>query len=342
MRVFLTICAVLLGLCLTFGCARAEVDSTEILIKALVNKGIITQQDADAVRDEIAELKKEDEAKQTAFTVTGKRPIKVAGYLHEKYTSSSAAGVQDGFEVRRARLGITGDATDKLDFKASWELSGTRTAVSSVNFGTSSVTTTKVGKPILVDMALGYKLPDDRRIQIGQFHVPFSIESLLPASKIDFINRPRVVDRWFPAETRVTWQETKVSSTRAGLPAGNSNTSLRCSTAQASMRLKTTLIKTRRFEWSTIRPRDSGLAAPTSTARWERQRPVAGDWGSRPSMIEMIGLSKGSTFERTTPREMPMDGLPRFCIGSTQSSTALSDTTCSTLIRIPGMMPLRR
>jgi hypothetical protein len=197
-RMFLTICAVLLGLCLTFGCARAEVDSTEILIKALVNKGIITQQDAEAVRDEIAELKKEEEAKKTSFTVTGKRPIKVAGYLHEKFTSSSEAGVSDGFEVRRARLGLTGDATDKLDFKVSWELSGARTAVSSVDFGGSTVTTTKVGKPILVDMALGYKLPNDRRIQIGQFHIPFSIESISPASKIDFINRPRVVDTLVP------------------------------------------------------------------------------------------------------------------------------------------------
>ena len=198
MKTFLTICAVMLGSYLTLGCARAEVDSTEILIKALVNKGIITQQDADGVRDEIAKLREEEEAKRTAFTVTGKRPIRVAGYLQEKYTHSTATGAHNSLDVRRARVGISGAATDKLDFKISSELSGSRTAVSSVNFGTSTTATTKAGKPILVDALLGYKLPDGKRLQLGQFHIPFSIESLNPATKIDFINRPRVVDSLVP------------------------------------------------------------------------------------------------------------------------------------------------
>ncbi len=227
MRVATVMCAVLLGLCAPLDGARAEVDSTEILIKALIRKGVITQQDADELRAEIEEARRKDESARKAYTVTGKRPIKVGGYIQERFVQSAKPGAPDSLEVRRLRMIVAGDATDKLEFKAQWELAGSRNVVSSVNFESSTVSTTRVSRPQLLDAYLGYKLGGQNKLTLGQFFIPFSLESLTSNTALDMINRPLVVESLVPGrDTSDTGRDIGVQYAGTGYPGGQTTQQL--------------------------------------------------------------------------------------------------------------------
>jgi phosphate-selective porin len=198
MKRFLLVCAALTGV-LVFGVhAQAAVDSSDILIKALVDKGVITEDEAASVRAEIANIRQDEEASRKSYNITGKRPIKIGGYVQERYTGASQAGFNDTLEPKRVRLVVNGDATERLDFKVQVDFAGSRKGLTAVDFAKTKSTTAQFGKPLLLDAVLGYKLEGDRRLDIGQFKVPFSIENLTSSPFLDLITRSVVVEALVP------------------------------------------------------------------------------------------------------------------------------------------------
>ena len=184
----------------------ASVDSVDILIKALVNKGIITEDDAAGVRAEIANIRQDEETTKKSFSVSAKRPIKLSGYIQERYTGSNLQGFNDTFETKRARLTLAGDATDKVDFKLQVDFAGSKSALTGATLtpnadplkDTLATKSANLGKPTLLDAIWGYKLSAEQKLSIGQFKIPFGLENLTSSNALDTINRSLVTESLVP------------------------------------------------------------------------------------------------------------------------------------------------
>lgn len=206
MKVTVLLILVIVLVALAANVTLGAVDSVDILIKALVDKQIITEDDAAAVRAEIAGIRVEEEAKKKSFNIGAKRPIKLSGYLQERYTHSNLAGFNDFFEAKRARLSLAGDATDKVDFKLQVDFAGSRSGLTSATLTPNadplktklSTKSTNNAKPLLLDAVIGYKLSSDNRLSIGQFKVPFGWENLTSSTNLDTINRSLVTESLVP------------------------------------------------------------------------------------------------------------------------------------------------
>jgi hypothetical protein len=184
--------------CQTLSGAFAETpSSTDAVIKARVDKGLITE--ADVTK---AQLELNKEAKPAAapapMPVVSKQEIKLSGFIQERYTHSSQQGFNDSLETKRARLILSGNPTSKLDFYIQTDLAGSRTVVSAIDFVTPGTTTTRVSKPVLLSAVVGYQLNKLNKLSLGQFAVPFSMENTTASWNLDFINRPTVIDELVP------------------------------------------------------------------------------------------------------------------------------------------------
>ncbi|HEY3297597.1 MAG TPA: porin [Armatimonadota bacterium] len=180
--------------------AAASVDSVDILIKALVDRQIITEDDASAVRAEIATIRQDEEANKKSYSVTGKQPIKLSGYVQERYVQSTQPGVNSSLEARRVRLTLSGDATPTVDYKVQLEFAGSRKGLtdSSIKNGALSSKTGSFGKPLLVDGVIGYKVFGGNKLSVGQFKIPFGLENLTSSYNLDTINRTQVTETLVP------------------------------------------------------------------------------------------------------------------------------------------------
>ena len=181
--------------------ASAALDSVDILIKALVDKQIITEDDASAVRSEIAAIRQDEEAAKKSYNVTGKRPVKLGGYVQTRYTSSPKAVGADTFEAKRVRLTLSGDVTPSVDFKVQVDFAGSRSGLKSAKIGPDGKLVTSsanFAKPLLLDAVFGYKLQGTNKLSIGQFKVPFGLENLTSSTNLDTINRSQVTETLVP------------------------------------------------------------------------------------------------------------------------------------------------
>ncbi|MHB1457161.1 MAG: porin [Armatimonadota bacterium] len=181
--------------------ASAALDSVDILIKALVDKQIITEEDASAVRSEIATIRQDEEAAKKSYNVTGKRPVKLGGYIQTRFTSSPKAVGADTFEAKRVRLTLSGDVTPSADFKVQVDFAGSRSGLKSAKIGPDGKLVTSsanFAKPLLLDAVFGYKVQGTNKLSIGQFKVPFGLENLTSSTNLDTINRSQVTETLVP------------------------------------------------------------------------------------------------------------------------------------------------
>jgi phosphate-selective porin len=188
--------AVALGLAAARGglAAQTPVDN---LIQRLVEKHVLAPSDADDIRAEIAQIEKEQaakpaEPKKAVPAGAVKTPIKLSGYIQERYAGSNQAGFNDGLDARRVRLTFSGDPTPRLDFKAQVDFAGSRKAQ------TGAASTALFSKPLLLDAVAGLKLSAVNRLQIGQFKVPFGSENAASGTNFEFINRSTVTETLAP------------------------------------------------------------------------------------------------------------------------------------------------
>lgn len=167
-------------LTLLVGAQAAPAQSTDVekLLELLVKKNVITSKEAAAIRDEVAQEKTVQQARaaaekqaQTAAppreqTVTASRMLRLHGWAQTRFTD--AAGIKNSFELRRARLDMRGDITDKIAYRMQ------------VDF---------VRSPVLLDAYVDLNHLSWAKLRVGQFKVPFSFENLTSSRDLLTIER---------------------------------------------------------------------------------------------------------------------------------------------------------
>ncbi len=144
------------------------------LLNVLTQKGVLSQKEADSIRADqaIKEQKRKEKENQHGITI-GSRALQISGLIQTEYEGFQQTGVNNTFLLHRARLDVKGDIDDNWNYEVYTEFAGT----------------TK-----LLDAYTTYKIADYLKFTAGQFKVPFSLESLIQDSQLDFIDRSQVVN----------------------------------------------------------------------------------------------------------------------------------------------------
>jgi len=123
----------------------------------------------------------------------GMNSIRLTGRVHTDYrfadndfsltardaNDRDTASIADGFELRRARLGVTGTLAGNIDYSAQFNM---------------------VGSAPVVDTAFAnFKYLPNAQLQFGRFKQPFSLGQLTSSNDIDFAERS-YVDQVIPAK----------------------------------------------------------------------------------------------------------------------------------------------
>ena len=112
---------------------------------------------------------------QSGAAVTASRAFKLSGYAQAEYTAQDVG--LDGFSIHRARLTLSGDITNKIRFKFQVDLTKS---------------------PLLLDAAVEVAFHEAASLRVGQFKVPFGMESLTSSSDLDTIDRSQAVSKLAP------------------------------------------------------------------------------------------------------------------------------------------------
>lgn len=147
--------------------------TTNDILKLLVDQKVITQAQSDTLKARDAVKQKEAEAKKKSFNVSAGKPIQLSGYLQTRYQINDASGKMDGFDIRRAYLDFKGTLSPKWGYRLQ------------TNFATS---------PKIIDIYADFKVNNYLNFTFGQFAIPFSRENLTSNTKTELIDRSQVVD----------------------------------------------------------------------------------------------------------------------------------------------------
>ena len=160
---------------LLFTAIAATAQQNGDLVNILIKKNVITQKEADSLRspqtlkDQVAKNKE-----NLHCIATGSKAMQLSGLAQIRYQGFQQQGVNGTFDLHRARLDVRGDVTDKWSYDIYTEFGGTGVR--------------------LVDGWTVYKFCDYLNFSAGQFKVPFSLESLISDSQLEFIDRSQVVE----------------------------------------------------------------------------------------------------------------------------------------------------
>lgn len=165
---------IVLVLTLLIATFSAQAQHTDDLLNLLIKNHLVSQQDADSLRAELAlkEQQKRDKENQHGLTIG--RALQVSGLIQARYQAFQQSNVNDAFDLHRARLDVKGNILSHWDYEVYTEFAG--------------------GNAKLLDAYTTYKFGDYLKITAGQFKVPFSLESLTSDSQLEFIDRSQVVE----------------------------------------------------------------------------------------------------------------------------------------------------
>lgn len=156
--------------------AISKAQQNEDLLNILIKKNLITQQEADSIRSEEAvraQQKLDNEKKNQHGIFIGSRALQLSGLVQSEYSGYQGTSGVNSFSLHRARLDVKGDINDNWNYEVYTEFAGT----------------TK-----LLDAYTTYKIADFLKFSAGQYKVPFSLESLIADSQLEFIDRSQVVN----------------------------------------------------------------------------------------------------------------------------------------------------
>jgi phosphate-selective porin OprO and OprP len=146
--------------------------SNDILNLLIANKAV-SQEQGDSLRADSAIRQQDAELGKKKFLVSAARQIQISGYTQVRYQQLDEKGKKDGFDIRRARLDITGNLTPYLSYR---------------------LMTDFADKPKIMDAYAEIKFNDYLILTAGQFRVPFSNENLIPVRKFDLIDFSQAID----------------------------------------------------------------------------------------------------------------------------------------------------
>ncbi len=173
MKIFLIFSWLLVSLLVLTPLSFAAESDVDRLLDLLVEKGVVTKDDAAGFRADLAVKKQEEKEVQKEFAVIAGKPIKISGYTQLRYRQDRTLN-NDGFDIRRARLDIKGDISERFDYRTQAEFGG--------------------GSVFLLDAIIGYKVNPYLKLSLGQQKIPFSQENLISSPKLETINRSQVVE----------------------------------------------------------------------------------------------------------------------------------------------------
>ncbi len=167
---------ILLILTILFSAVVSKAQSNDELLNLLIKKNVLSQQEADSLRSDLAlkEQQKRDNEKENQHNISiGSRALQISGLVQARYQGFEQTGVNNSFDLHRARLDAKGNITDKWSYEVYTEFAAT----------------TK-----LLDAYTAYQIADYLKFTAGQFKIPFSYESLTPDSQLEFIDRSQVIE----------------------------------------------------------------------------------------------------------------------------------------------------
>jgi phosphate-selective porin OprO/OprP len=150
---------------------------TDDLLNVLIKKNLISQHEADSIRAEAVvkqQAQKDIEKKNQHGVYIGSKALQLSGLLQTEYEGFQQTGVPNTFLLHRARLDVKGDINDAWSYEIYTEFAG--------------------ANPKLLDAYTSYKIAPYLKFTVGQFKVPFSLESLINDSQLEFIDRSQVVN----------------------------------------------------------------------------------------------------------------------------------------------------
>jgi phosphate-selective porin OprO and OprP len=167
-RIFLTLLVVLL-----FLSTNSKSQNNNDILNLLIQRKLITQEDADSLRADDAIKQQEAADKKKSFALTASKLFQLSGYAHLRYQIDDQPGKIDGFDVRRAYLDLKGNITPYWGYRLQTDFSNS---------------------PRIIDAYIEYKLNDYLNFTVGQFLLPFSLENLTSNLKFDLIDRSQAVE----------------------------------------------------------------------------------------------------------------------------------------------------
>lgn len=179
-------------------------DISEMLVDTLVAKGIVTPEQAAAIRAETAIKTQEENAQKKKSPVQGSSKIEMGGYIQVQCVDDDSAGRFGEMRIRRARLDLQGDAGASIGWRLQIDaVQPLKSLVQAVKQDSASkkvtaANTKAVVKSILLDAYLDYRFHPLLNARVGQFRVPFGRENIESDAMMDFINRSQVTERLVP------------------------------------------------------------------------------------------------------------------------------------------------
>ena len=175
----------LLFLFLTSEFTKAQ--TTTDLLNLLVQKGTITQREADSIHAEFSEKLKASEHRSDSFPLAIGRLLRLSGYTQIRYQNFQEPTKNNGFVIPRARLDFQGDFSTKWGYRILIDFVGASGVNGSAPTGGALVS------PELLDAFIAYKPFDFLKITVGQILMPFSQENLTQDRNLETIDRSQVV-----------------------------------------------------------------------------------------------------------------------------------------------------
>lgn len=188
---------IFLGLSLFFSTVKAQ--SNNDILNLLVQKGTITQLEADSLRADDALKQQDIKAKQKIFPVnSGGKLLQIDGYTQVWFQDfqRQTSNPQNGFSIKRARLDLKGSFDPKFDYRLQVDFVGSSAQTGAVS-GNSLVAPTggSLLSPTLLDGYIVYKpFRDYAKFTAGQFYIPFALENVTPDNTLEIIDRSQVVE----------------------------------------------------------------------------------------------------------------------------------------------------
>lgn len=165
-------------------------ETSDIILKVLVRKGVITQDELNDIRAEIERSKAVadvgapkslqervevlEEKTKGAIVAVGQGDLKIGGYVQAKYTNYQLDSSSDGFTISNTKISLKGHVTPEVAYK--------------IEIGPHQ------SSSILYDAYAKLSLMPHTDITVGQFKIPFAKEMLTSSSALDTISRSQMMN----------------------------------------------------------------------------------------------------------------------------------------------------
>src|ERR1700739_584841 len=133
-----------------FAFSAVHAQNINDVLNLLVQKGTITEAEADSIRADDALKQQQAKPKQPVYPVNALVPFQLNGYTQVRYQYSQQ-NIPAGFDIRRARLDVRGAFGSQWDYRLQVDFVGNKGATGSAATGGAYLS------PMLLDAYAAYK-----------------------------------------------------------------------------------------------------------------------------------------------------------------------------------------